>query len=556
MIDYKSIIDYDQFVDSISSNKLETIKTKWKLFRKARIIKTSSNDFDFNKECDVIVIGGGPSGLLIGSMLAKHGHRVTLFEKNKKLFCGATWNVSRPEFEKLKKLGILSPQEWESIITGEYQEGLFRLFDSHSTPPKLCDYHFDEILNLSINEELFYKKLIDKKSENLEIKPGCLSNLKGVNDRGVYVSYNYKNDSCIIKGKLLIDACGWTSTIAKLIHPKREIESVYNIVGIHCDKKLPHLYNTETGKLTGIIGATFEDEINTKAGDVQPILERFCDHIPDKIDKGDVLYYFTRTAKPEKLYPMLSVMKSRLYQIIDGFEEEYANKTFFGHIPAYYPPKPFSKWHIQTSAGDRILLAGTAAQQYSGLTGCVFGALARNVCNICNSIDNSLQLGKLSFKDLSKIDIDKRERISQVVEEMFGGSMELDYYEKYGTVNRDWLTFMQAADEMNQQLKNEAFRDKIQLKTLHQLLYISLKKPSIITSLLRNNSGHVGTIVWTFIQSYIQLLLIEISYVVTRRKTKYIKASFMALYKLPFHLINSSRLYIQAIGETRKKRRK
>ena len=52
-------------------------------------------------------------------------------------------------------------------------------------------------------------------------------------------------------------------------------------------------------------------------------------------------------------------------------------------------------------------MVGVAAQQYSGLTGCAFGCLARNARNICESIDNALKKDDLTFKTLQKIDIDK-----------------------------------------------------------------------------------------------------------------------------------------------------
>ncbi len=71
---------------------------------------------------------------------------------------------------------------------------------------------------------------------------------------------------------------------------------------------------------------------------------------------------------------------------------------------------------------------------------------------------------------LNTIDIDIRERASQAVEDLFGGAMELDKYESPGTVNRDWLAFARAEEEIEPHLKNEAFRDKMRLTTVHQLL--------------------------------------------------------------------------------------
>lgn len=554
MIDRDAVTKYDKFYNSVTPCQLETELIPWRLFKKARVIKPSLDEISFDQEYDVIVVGGGPSGMLIGSVLAKCGYRVVIFERNNNLFCGATWNLSRPEFEKLKKIDILSSQQWEEMIVGEFKEGVFRLYDSQASTPGVRDFHFDDILNLSISEERFFETLLHEKSDQLEIRFGCMAYIERVTRSGVYVTYNEMDSSYTVKGKLLIDACGWTSPIARITHQDRKYESVYNLIGVHTNQTPSGHINPETKRPMGIICGTYEDEIESAAGYVQPILERFSDYMEwQQVNNGDVFYYFTRTEKPTQLSPLIDDMLSRLHFIIDGFDERYVNKTFFGHIPAYYPPRPFASWCLQASAGDRILLIGCAAQQYSGLTGGAFGVLARNAFTICNSIDYALNHNNLSFKCLFNIDIDIRERASQAVENMFGGSMELDDYETPGTVNRDWLAFARAAEGMEHQLKNEAFRDKIRLKTLHQILSISVKNPEVIVALLRNNRGHIITITWTFICSYLKLLLIEMGYIATRRQKKYLKASFAALYKLPFHLVNSGRLCIQGIRESRKK---
>ena len=89
---------------------------------------------------------------------------------------------------------------------------------------------------------------------------------------------------------------------------------------------------------------------------------------------------------------------------------------------------------------------------------------------------------RVALKTL-RIDIDPRERQSQALEQLFSGAMALDLHEEPGTVNRDWILFMEAAEDMDPARKNEAFRDKIPLAALHQLLGITVKNREKIQTL-------------------------------------------------------------------------
>jgi len=350
-----------------------------------------------------------------------------------------------------------------------------------------------------------------------------------------------------VRARLFIDARGWASPLARLVHPAREIESVFNVVGVHTSK-LPRETSPATGRPIGLIAATYEDEIETLPQPVQPILERFSQYVQGRNDGGEVLYYFTRTATPDRLAPLVDPMLHRLHHIVRGFSENLVSRTYYGHIPGYYPDRPFSGWTQRTSAGDRTLLLGCAGGQYSGLTGCAFGALLRNAASISQRLDRCLRMDRLSFRALRSIDIDPRERLSQALEELFGGAMELDAGEPRGTVNRDWILFMEAVEGMDARCKNEAFRDKIPLATLHQLAGITVGNRDLIRALLRNNHGHVATVVWTFLLTYARLLAREAVLLATRRRYRYLSGSARALVRLPQFLTRNLQLYEQGRG--------
>jgi hypothetical protein len=236
-------------------------------------------------------------------------------------------------------------------------------------------------------------------------------------------------------------------------------------------------------------------------------------------------------------------MLDRVPLVMDGFREGLVVKTYFGHAPAFLPPGPLPRARLRTSAGDRILLAGCAAVQYSGLTGCAFGPLVRNASRLAEAIHRALARNRLAFRDLCRIDIDPRERISQRLEGLFGGAMELDTAESPGTVNQDWIAFSDAAGEINPGLKNEAFRDKIRLETLHQLVRICAGRPGLIASVVRNNRGRLGLVVWTFCAAYATLLYHELRLLVCRRHRKYAVAGGRAVAVLPAFAVNVARFY-------------
>ena len=353
----------------------------------------------------------------------------------------------------------------------------------------------------------------------------------------------------MVKARLFIDATGWTSLLARTVNYERVVESWYNMIGIKSEKKLnfktDHFALDGEGKPIGLICVTCGNEIMTKAGKVQPILERFSHFKSKNLEHtGDVIYYFTRTSKPVRLHPMFKDMEEIMHKILPEYDPSKVKTTYYGHAAGYYQAGLFSSRFHQVSAGDRTLMVGVAGQQYSGLTGCAFGCLARNAKNICDSIDKALDKNDLSFKNLQKIDIDPRERVSQSITDLYAGSMELDPYEDAGTVNRDWISFINIGKHMDKKTNADVLRDKIQFKTLRTMLRISADNHETIRSLFRNNRGHPGLVFITFIRGYLKLLVLEARYASKKgfqreyvKAREYIKAGIIGTLQIPslFH---------------------
>jgi len=577
-IDIKSVEDYDRFWQELNYLRypLEKVRVGW--FRKASVIRKKK--IKKNEEIpglqeeiyDVIIAGGGPSGTLYASMLAQKGHSVLLVERNEKHECGSTWNLSRDEFDDLKSTEALSEKQFEALVEGDFENGEFRLWNEENK--EQTSKRFTTVLNVSLSESNYFKFLTKKPEakKKLKILKNNLAFLKWVTNVYAYVALtkadvkaNVKKDvPKIYRAKLFIDATGWTSLLARTVNYGRITESWYNMIGVHSTQKLGFKPD-DHGNPIGLICLTFEDEIKTRAGMVQPILERFTDIVstPGKKSdvsnsKGDVIYYFTRTERPVPLAPMFDDMLRKIEDILPGFfgnvkdgadeDDKKINKTYYGHAAGYYQQGLFTRNVHQLSAGDRTLMVGVAAQQYSGLTGCAFGCLARNAKAICNSINKALDKNDLSFKTLQKIDIDPRERVSQSITDLYAGSMELDPYEKAGTVNADWISFINIGEKMDDATNADVLRDKIRITTLQKMLAISAGNPETIKSLFRNNRGHAGLVVATFIKGYLKLLALEARYAFKNRQRKlkifpipekkHVRAGAFGSCKIPIYLFH------------------
>ncbi len=561
-IDRQKVEAYDYFWKELNYQRypLEYKRVGW--FKRASVIRKKRRnektpdvkEYGKIKEYDVIVTGGGPSGTLYASMLAQRGYSVLLVERNRRHECGSTWNLSRREFDDLKSTQALTDKQFEGLIAGRFEQGDFRLWNEKEGKQRVKLFY--NLLTLSMDESKYFKLL--SKAPNLEVRLGTKAILNCITEQYAFVMLSKANNKSakeekveMVKAALLIDATGWTSLLARTINYERVDESWYNMIGIHSAKKLNFKTDKfeldKSGKPVGLICITYENEILTNTGKVQPILERFSDFNDKTLEHtGDVIYYFTRTAKPVRLMPMFDDMEKTIRKILPEYDPSMVDKTYYGHAAGYYQEGMFTPRFRQLSAGDRTLMVGVAAQQYSGLTGCAFGCLARNARDICDAIDKALKKRDLSFKTLQKIDIDPRERASQSITDLFAGSMELDPYEEAGTVNRDWLSFISIGDEMDDATNADVFRDKIRFTTLQKMLRISANNPKTIESLFRNNRGHALMVVATFVKGYFKLLLLEAKYALKKKQLKYFMAGLIGTLLIPVQLHSGLKFLLES----------
>lgn len=554
MIDRKSVLEYDRFrcrtQNSIHPEcRLPSVARRLKLWKNATVLVPLPVAPTYDEDFDVVIAGGGPCGVLFGAMLADRGHEVLLVEMNETWPCCVTWNLSHDEFENLSRIPVLSATQWRTLVVGDYTEGVFRIYDE--TDPPGQTFKFDHILNISVDEKEFFSLL--GRRPGITVRFGTSACFVGTHPEGAFVRCMSGCGENMVRGRLFIDARGCFSPLAELVNGRRVTESVYNMVGIHTVGDIPWELNEDGTRPVGLICSTFENEIPIGSETpVQPIFERFTDFVGG-VNRGDVFYYFTRTADFQDLAPMLDHMVEKIAPVAPGFSETMVDKTYYGHAAGYYQPTPFGTRVHQTSAGDRTLMIGVAAQQYSGLTGCAFGALARNAFQMGEQVDWALRNDRMDYATLSRIDIDPRERASQAITDLFAGTMELAPHESPGSVNRDWVSVLRAADQLDPQDKNDMFKDKVRLPVLNRMLSICMRDPTIIMLLIRNNAGRVSTVVWTFLRSYFALLAYEGHRLVFIRKGKYLRGIFSGVVSAPLYLKNSLELLRRA-GKMNKQR--
>lgn len=522
-IDRAAVERYDKLVAAARPADLETVEVGAGLFGRARIVRPSREEMAHDEEYEVVVAGGGPAGMLYGSILSQLCARdVLVLERKRARDYNCTWNVAHEELEEFGQAGIFGPEEVKKLVRGRSVEGIFRIY-CPSRSERFAEFRFDDIYNLALDETFFFNVL---EKSGLEVRYGTEARLKRLTRKWAYVCAGER----IVRAKLFVDARGWTSPLSLLVNAGSGRRGFFNVVGLRTSALNPPL----PGNRRSIICATYSDEEQIGREVVQPVVERFPDYGQGTAE--EVLYLYTRTARPASLRTLLRGSARYARLTAPGFREEMVKHIYYGHIPVYHEScAPF-----QRSAGPRTLLIGDAGNYLSGLTGCGFAAIARNARRVPFEIDDALRRDDLSFERLNRINIDPREQASQTIESLFDMVMAFQKHERLGAVNRDWLSVLLLAERMEPRLKNWCLRDKVTLRALHSLLWASLEDTSALEAILRNARWRVWRVAALFLSGYLRLLAAECSLAVRRRRLKYFAAAACAALRLPTYALGSS----------------
>src|SRR5947209_2716178 len=84
---------------------------------------------------DIIYAGGGLNLLNAAIMTLRYDLRVLVFDRFTVGAVHREWNISRDELRELLAVGLLTPDELESVIQREYRDGLVRFHAAHIGVP-------------------------------------------------------------------------------------------------------------------------------------------------------------------------------------------------------------------------------------------------------------------------------------------------------------------------------------------------------------------------------------------------------------------------------------
>ena len=101
---------------------------------------------------DIIYAGGGLNLLNAAVMTQRYGLRVLIFDRFTVGAVHREWNISRDELRELLEIGLLTPDELESVIQREYSDGLIRFHSAHIDVPA-AELHLKGVLDVAVDAE-------------------------------------------------------------------------------------------------------------------------------------------------------------------------------------------------------------------------------------------------------------------------------------------------------------------------------------------------------------------------------------------------------------------
>ncbi|PTU86833.1 tryptophan halogenase [Staphylococcus pasteuri] len=170
---------------------------------------------------DVAIIGGGPAGSTIATLLAKKGRSVILFEKEQFPRYHIGESLVTGVMPILKELGIDSEMEKEEFIK---KYGITLVWGNHSKPWKIS---FEEA-DPNNNAEFKYTFEVEREKFDYILLQHAIKSGVEVHQNTLVKKVNYKNNRCVglsyksgedeiteIQSDFVVDASGQSALISK-----------------------------------------------------------------------------------------------------------------------------------------------------------------------------------------------------------------------------------------------------------------------------------------------------------------------------------------------------
>lgn len=365
-----------------------------------------------NKELDYdVVVCGGTLGIFFATALLLKGHRVAVLEAGKLRGREQEWNISMNELLELVKLGVLTQDDIDAIVTTEFP-GCRSGFKNKEVTPLEGGY-FDngigyecytaDVLNLGIAPSI----LIDRAAARFKELGGVL--LEETRLQGVVVSDSIGSavdlgpDVDPVTTQLVLDCMGNASPISRQQRRGTKPDGVCAVVG-SCASGFDATNNT----LGDIIYTNSLIQDKGVNGQLQYFWEAFPVGIgrngqePGSSDTKTT-YMFTYMDANEKR-PSLETLMEDYWRLLPKYQPSITNpetdldvkRVLFAYFPTYRDSPLQPQW-------SRILAVGDASGIQSPLSFGGFGALTRHLDRISTALSEALEHQCLNKDDLGEI---------------------------------------------------------------------------------------------------------------------------------------------------------
>ncbi len=409
---------------------------------------------------DIIYAGGGLNLLNAAVMTLRYGLRVLVFDRFTVGAVHREWNISREELQELLDVGLLTPEELETVIQREYSDGLVRFHAEH-IQTKPAELHLENVLNIAVDAEkltnLCLKKILEHQPNdnqpNLVLHSTTFVRCAVQPSKGVTVDVtNAEGEHHSYGARLLIDGMGSTSPIACQLNCGRPFSLVCPTVGT-----VARGYKQGTGlhEIDLTVGEVLVSTEDARKGR-QLIWEAF----PGKEDQVAIyLFYYAETGDRVDLLELFDDFFTLLPSYKDTTNVEVL-KPVYGFIPAGYNISlPWQK-EQKVLAYDRVLSLGDAAAFQSPLTFCGFGSYVRNLRRITTLLNVALKSDCLRAEDLNRI---RASEAVPAVARAFSKFMiaKPENAELSWQVNETMNVFCLVLEKLGPQVTNAFFKDRI-----------------------------------------------------------------------------------------------
>jgi lycopene cyclase CruA len=408
---------------------------------------------------DIIYAGGGLNLLNAAVMTQRYGLRVLVFDRFTVGAVHREWNISREELRELLDVGLLTPEDLETVIQREYCDGLVRFYSGNIQVPP-AELHLKGVLDVAVDAgkltTLCMKKILGHLPNNGQPNV-ILHNTTFVRcavqpSRGVTVDVTDAGESYSYGARLLIDGMGSTSPIACQLNCGRPFSLVCPTVGtVSRGYKQGHAPDAIDPTLGEVLVST-EDARNGR----QLIWEAF----PGTGDQVAIyLFYYAETGSQVDLLELFDDFFALLPSYKDTSRVEII-KPVYGFIPAGYNITLPGQKEQKTLAYDRVLSLGDAAAFQSPLTFCGFGSYVRNLRRITTLLHVALTSNCLSASDLNRI---RASEAVPAVARAFSKFMiaKPASAEPPWQVNETLNVFCRILNDLGSQVTNAFFKDRI-----------------------------------------------------------------------------------------------